>query len=121
MKFSMVAAIFLLAAALPAARAQETADDQYVVIYSLMQQADLSDESGQPQQALSQFAEVQSELQKFQKIYPDWNPNIVNFRLNYLAQKIAGLTAQIPATNSPPPTAVATNAGPVIAGAGPDA
>ena len=43
-----------------------------------------------------------------QKSYPDWNPRIVNFRLNYLAEKIAQLTVKLPvATNLPPETATA--------------
>jgi tetratricopeptide (TPR) repeat protein len=112
MKFSMIVAIFLLALALSSARAQATADDQYIVIYSLMQQADGLANAGQPRQALSEFVEVQSELQKFQKIYPDWNPNIVSFRMSYLTEKIAGLTAQIPATNSPPPMTISPIAAP---------
>ena len=53
-------------------------------------------------QALDQYIEAQGELQKFQKIYPDWNPKIVSFRLKYLAEKIAEVTAQLPpATNAP--------------------
>jgi len=98
------------------ARAQESADDQYLVIYSLMQQADSLNSAGQSREALAGFLEAQDELQKFQKAYPDWNPKIVNFRLSYLADKITDLTpqvpaspqngtAQVPAANAPPPTA----------------
>src|ERR1700733_5146978 len=105
----LVLAIFLLAAVLPHARAQDTDDDQYIIIYSLIQQADSLADDGQPNRALSQYVEAQGELEKFQKIYPDWNPNIVNFRLNYLAEKISEMTAQIPATNSPPQIAAPTN------------
>jgi tetratricopeptide (TPR) repeat protein len=103
------ALIFLaLAVVLPRAHAQQDPDDQYVIIYSLMQRADSLAQNGQPQQALAQYAEAQGDLQKFQKLFPDWNPNIVNFRLNYLAEKIAGLTAQLPATNAPPPAVTNT-------------
>jgi tetratricopeptide (TPR) repeat protein len=104
MKRFAVLLILLLAAVLPRAGAQQAADDQYIVIYSLLQQADSISDSGQPREALAQYLEVQGELQKFQKIFPDWNPKIVNFRLNYLAEKIAGATAQLPATNAPPQT-----------------
>jgi len=98
--------ILILAARLPPARAQQGPDDQYIVIYSLMQQADTLDSSGQPRQALAQYVQVQDELQKFQKIYPDWSPRIVSFRLKYLAEKIAELTAKlpvIPQSGAPPP------------------
>jgi Flp pilus assembly protein TadD len=88
--------ILILAALLPQARAQQEPDDQYIIIYSLMQQADTLDSSGQPRQALAQYVQVQGELQKFQKIYPDWSPRIVSFRLKYLAEKIAEVTAKLP-------------------------
>ena len=93
--------IWLLAAPLLPALAQPGPDDQYIIIYTLMQQADSSDSSGQPRQALAQYVQVQGELQKFQKTYPDWNPRIVSFRLNYLGEKIAELTAKLPVANPP--------------------
>ncbi|HEY1716883.1 MAG TPA: tetratricopeptide repeat protein [Verrucomicrobiae bacterium] len=105
------ALVFLaLAVVLPRAHAQQDPDDQYVIIYSLIQRADSLAQTGQPQQALAQYAEVQGDLQKFQKLFPDWSPKIVSFRLNYLAEKIAGLTAQFPATNAPPQMAATSNA-----------
>ena len=106
MKRLVALLILILAALLPPARAQQGPDDQYIVIYSLMQQADTLDRSGQPRQALAQYVQVQGELQKFQNIYPDWSPRIVNFRLNYLAEKIAEVTAKlpvIPQSGTPPP------------------
>ena len=96
MKRLVVLLFLILAVRLPPARAQQGPDDQYIVIYSLMQQADTLGSSGQPRQALAQYVQVQGELQKFQKIYPDWNPRIVNFRLNYLMEKIAEVTAKLP-------------------------
>jgi Flp pilus assembly protein TadD len=116
MKRLVALLILILAARLPPARAQQGPDDQYIVIYSLMQQADSLDSSGQPRQALAQYVQVQGELQKFQKIYPDWSPRIVNFRLKYLAEKIAEVTAKLPVTPqsgtpfpaSPPPGAASS-------------
>ena len=47
-------------------------------------------------------------MQKFARIYPDWNPRIVNFRLNYLAEKISQVTQTLPVeTNLPPETVAA--------------
>ncbi|MGA3284396.1 MAG: tetratricopeptide repeat protein [Verrucomicrobiota bacterium] len=105
MKRFAALAVLLLMVMLSPARAQQGADDQYLIIYSLMQQADSLNSAGHSSEALAGFVEAQGELQKFQKAYPDWNPKIVNFRLNYLAEKIAELTPQIPATNAPPPVA----------------
>ena len=103
MKFFVALAIVLLAVGLSPARAQN-ADDQYLIIYSLMQQADTLAGSNEPRQALAQYTEVQSELQKFKTVFPDWNPKIVSFRLKYLADKIAEVTAQLPATAASTPT-----------------
>ena len=107
----LVALLILLAVLSPAARAQSgNPDDQYVIIYSLMQQADSSDSSGQPRQALAQYLQVQADLQRFGKIYPDWNPRIVNFRLKYLAEKIVEVTQKLPVTNLAPETVAAPSA-----------
>jgi hypothetical protein len=90
--------------ALPAF-AQQTPDDQYISIYNLIQHADAVDTSGQARQAVDEYTQAANQLQRFQKVYPDWNPNIVNFRMKYLTQKINGLTAQLPAPapRRPPP------------------
>jgi tetratricopeptide (TPR) repeat protein len=128
MKFFAALVFFLLAAGLPSAHAQQNADDEYLYIYGAIQQADTFAGSGQSQRALAEYATAQSELQKFQRIYPDWNPNIVKFRLKYLAGKIADATTQLPpaaapvrATIPPTPKTSAPNATPVVAPAPPDA
>jgi tetratricopeptide (TPR) repeat protein len=112
--------ILLFAAGLLCARAQQSADSQYLNLYSTIQQADGLAGSGDPRQALAKYTEAQAQLQQFQNAFPDWNPKIVTFRLKYLAGKIADLTAQLP-----PPALVATNtttdAGPVMANAAADA
>jgi Flp pilus assembly protein TadD len=113
MKRLAVFVILILALLLPA-RAQENPDDQYLIIYALMQQADTYDNSGEPRRALDDYVEAQTNLQKFQKVFPDWSPNIVNFRLNYLAEKIAEATARLPSTNTLPPAA-SVSATPVAA------
>ena len=97
----------ILAVALPTARAQQNPDDQYIAIYSLIQQADALQSGGQARQALDGYTQALAELQKFQKVFPDWDPKIVTFRLDYLAQKINGLAAQFqaPRQNVTPPPA----------------
>ena len=95
---ALVIAFFV---AVGAVYAQQSPDDQYVIIYVLIQQGDASLTAGQPKQALGDYVEAERELKQFQALYSDWNPMIVNYRLNYLAQKIAALTPQV-ATNAPP-------------------
>ena len=106
MKYYAALVGLILAITTPLARAQQGPDDQYIAIYNLMQQADSLVASGQPRDALADYTQARAELDKFAKVFPNWNSTIVTFRLNYLAQKINGLTAQLPATNTPPPTAV---------------
>jgi Flp pilus assembly protein TadD len=55
---------------------------------------------------LSQYAAAQGELLKFQKVFPDWNPKIINFRLHYIDGKITVLKAQMPAPQPAAPVAV---------------
>lgn len=121
----------VLVVVLPSARAQQSPDDQYIAIYNQVQQADTLQASGQPQQALADYTQALAALQKFQKIFPEWDAAIVTYRLDYLAEKIKTLTAQLPAppqntvpTNTPPssapPNAVAS-AAPMAANAAPAA
>jgi tetratricopeptide (TPR) repeat protein len=95
---ALVIAFFL---AIPAVHAQQSPDDQYVIIYVLIQQGDANLNAGEPKQALGDYVEAQHELKQFQQVYSDWNPMIVNYRLNYLAEKIAALTPRVAATNAP--------------------
>jgi Tfp pilus assembly protein PilF len=107
----LVGLLIFLAALLPPARAQNgSPDDKYIVIYSLMQQADATDLSGQPRPALAQYLQVQADLQRFETLYPDWNPKIVNFRLKYVAEKIAEVTGKLPVANPAPEPAIAPSA-----------
>jgi tetratricopeptide (TPR) repeat protein len=111
MKHFAAVIVMLLAVALPQMHAQQTPDDQYIAIYNLMQQADSLAASGQPRQALAAYTRAHDDLTRFQKVYPEWDNTIVKFRLNYLANQISSLTAQLPRTNQPPSTTAApTNA-----------
>ena len=114
-RFAALVGLVLLVA-LPMTRAQQSPDDQYIAIYNLMQQAETLQATSQPRQALADYTQALAGLQKFQKIFPDWNSEIVTYRLNYLTDKINGLAAQLPPLpqNGPPP---ATNAVPAGASA----
>ena len=120
MKRLAVFVVLILGLSLPA-RAQENPDDQYLIIYALMQQADTFDNSGEPRRALDDYVEAQNDLQRFHTAFPDWNPRIVNFRLDYLADKIAEMTAKLPSPNPPPPAVSASAAPGVTPGAPPTA
>ena len=91
--FSVIVAVLL---ALSGARA-EGPDDQYIRIYTLIQEADKLNSSGQPSEALPKYLEAQTALQRFQAGYPDWNVRVIKFRVSYVAGKIAAVSARVPA------------------------
>src|SRR5579862_384709 len=73
--------------------ARAGADEDYVGIYTMIQEGDTL-ELLHPDQALAKFTEAQEQLQRFQRIYPGWNDRVVNFRLSYLNSKIVILSAK---------------------------
>lgn len=95
-RFSIIAALLL---ALCGARAQGP-DDQYIRIYTLIQEADKLVSDLQPSDALPKYLEAQTALQRLQKGYPNWNPPVIAFRLSYLTTKIAALAPAAPASTS---------------------
>jgi len=86
--------VFLLVVLLDVAHAQQDADARYVSIYTVIQQADNLADGGQPRDALVAYTEAQGRLEKFQKLFPNWDPGIVTYRLDDLNKKIATLKAQ---------------------------
>jgi tetratricopeptide (TPR) repeat protein len=114
-------AVILLAGFAIAGHAQSQADERYIGIYGLMQRADQLAQTGEPGEALAAYTDAQQQLAQFQRVYPNWNPNIVSFRLNQLAGKIDDLKPRIPPSQQrPPPANIATKpvapAPPVVSG-----
>src|SRR4051812_31641770 len=64
-------------------------DDQYLSIHQLVQQGEAYVTMGEPDKAMSRFKQAQTALLKFQRQHPEWNAKMVNYRLQYLAQKIS--------------------------------
>jgi Tfp pilus assembly protein PilF len=82
----------------------QSIEDQYLRIYNLIQEGDslLTDS---PNQARLRYSEAQTGLQRFQRVYPDWNPQVVAFRLKYVTERIASAG---PATTPAPAPAAGT-------------
>ena len=91
---SFLGIVLLLSALLNVAHAQQDADARYVSIYNIIQQADNLADGGQPRDALAAYAEAQTKLVNFQKLFPDWDPGIVAYRLSDLDKKISTLKVQ---------------------------
>lgn len=99
-----ISVLLLLLSLLCVARA-DGPDDEYVQIYSLIQQGDAANGSGNPRAAAERYLEAQAALQRLQKVYPQWNDKVVKYRLNYVAEKLVPLAKFAPQSN-----ASATNA-----------
>jgi len=103
---SFLVAVIVLVGLLSAAQAQQEADERYIAIYGVVQQAENLAENGEPREALASLTEARAKLEQFQKIYPDWNPGIISYRLNDLGKKIAMVQKRLPApapVPAPPP------------------
>ncbi|HVV02281.1 MAG TPA: tetratricopeptide repeat protein [Verrucomicrobiae bacterium] len=92
--------VFALAAAVFSVQA-DPADDQYVRIYNSIQDADSLNSQNRYAAALEKYKDAEASLQRLRKMYPDWNPKVLSFRLNYLAGRIAAVSAKAPAQPAP--------------------
>jgi Tfp pilus assembly protein PilF len=110
MKLLLVLATVILGLG-SSARAQQEADEKYLNIYSLIQTADALAAAGEPRDAVAGFTDAQGQLDRFKKTYPTWNPDIIAYRLNDLAQKISTLkgSSALKAVEKPVVTEVVTN------------
>ena len=86
---------FVLVFGLREVRAEEL-DDKYVQIYNLIQEADTRVAGEQWTEAQANYREAQRALRALQKARPDWNPQVVQFRLRYVAEKLQGIAAGAP-------------------------
>src|SRR5258706_11104612 len=86
----------------------ESPDDRYVRVYSLIEEADKLNASGETRSSVTRYSEAQVALKELQRIYPDWNPKIVTYRLNYISTRLDPLTKKMaaPASGSPMPPPV---------------
>ena len=96
--------IILLATSL--ARAKDP-DQEYIRIYEWVAEAETLNQEGKTQTATEIYRKAQIALTKLQAESPDWNKDVVKFRLNYLNEKLA---AAARTSNPVPAKAVETSA-----------
>ncbi len=104
MRWIAIAAFFLV---LTGSALAAGSDEQYLDIYNEILQADSLGQSGHSEAAALRYLQAQTDLQKLQTEHPTWNPDIVKFRLDYLAEKLQSLGKFLPTTNAPPAAAPA--------------
>ena len=99
MRWIAILALFLV---LTGSAKAAGSDEQYLDIYNEILQADGLLQSGHSNTAAAKYLQAQADLQKLHQDRPSWNPDIVQFRLDYLADKLQSLAKFLPATNAPP-------------------
>ena len=80
--------VFLLAL-LTFTTAWAGAEDDYLRIYAIIDDADGLSAKGKADLAQSKYAEAHKELIAFKKSNPTWNKSTVAYRINYVAEKLA--------------------------------
>ena len=72
----------------------EEADDQYLQVYGLIQQADDLSASGKRAPAKAKYLEAYNGLRNFNKNNPDWNVKLVAARLKYVTQQVTAMSEE---------------------------
>jgi chromosome segregation ATPase len=102
MKHGVILAILCLA--LDGRLWAETAGDQFLRVYKLIEQADILREAGQPQPSLDRYRQAEAALRQIRQSFPGWNDDLISFRLHQTTEQIAALTKQVAAIAKPAPT-----------------
>ncbi|HWN96795.1 MAG TPA: tetratricopeptide repeat protein [Methylomirabilota bacterium] len=98
-----ICVFLVLLAALVSIHAQSP-DEQYVRIYQVIQEADRLNDAGQGRVAAAKYVEAQEALTRFRGVYQGWNERVINYRLNYVATKLAPLSASLATTGPTVPS-----------------
>ena len=94
--FSAIAAACLVASS-PLVHAVGP-DEDYISIYQTIEDADQLQANNQTTAARAKFQAAQDALKKFKVTYPTWNETTVDFRLQYVTDKLAKLGGAVPAS-----------------------
>lgn len=77
------------------------ADDAFIRVYNLIQQADAHRETGQTSAARDAYAEAKEGLEVIRRNYPAWNERVVGYRIRYVGERLEALKS-IPGAESRP-------------------
>ena len=84
-----------------AGHAQDPADD-FLKAYFLLQDGDTAKKAGEKDKAVEKYNGALDVLRRIQVETPDWNPNIINFRIKYCTENVTGLGG-MPSTGASSP------------------
>ena len=91
MKIWCLRSLFALILSFALSAEASEASDEYVSIYSLITKGDEMLGSGLRGEAAQFYSDAHRKLVAFRSAYPDWNHQVVRFRLKYLGEKLADL------------------------------
>lgn len=95
-------------------RAFAGADDDFIAIYNLIQQADTQRDTGQVSAARRAYADAQQRLNALRRAYPEWNERVIAYRQRYVAERLAALPGtESDTVEAKPTTSAVTNTVPV--------
>ena len=98
-RITLAALVLLLLAVVPA-RADEKPEDLYFSGFQAWKKGEALLKEGKRDEARPKLKEAEETLAKVQTQFPNWNPEVVNYRLTNIRAKLAELT---PAPVNPPP------------------
>lgn len=76
-------------------------DDTYIGIYKMIQEADQLAAAGQSAFARERYRAAEADLKKLKTNYPNWNQQLIEYRLRTLEEKLAGAQPAPPSTTPP--------------------
>ena len=77
-------------------------DDLYLQAYELIQLGDTLQQTGQTELARQRYTEAQTNLKKLQTTHPTYSKNAVEFRMEYVQEKLKALPASAEAPKTQP-------------------
>lgn len=104
MKFGSVLHAFGLSAALLVSGSAQSGspDDLYLQAYESIQEAEQLIKNGHQERARTRFLDAEANLKKLKSSHPAYNPKAVDFRLEFVTERVKGLPApKSPAQPSP--------------------
>jgi len=81
-------ATILICFALLAPDASAEPDNEFAAVVAAIQRGDQLVQQGQYRPAMDEYRKAQVSLLKFKTIYPQWDPQVVSFRLRYLGERL---------------------------------
>ncbi len=111
-KLIQIVGVLVLMIAIPALRA-ETADD-FLKAYFLIQDGDAADKGGETAKSVEKYTAALKILSEIKKASPDWNPNIIAYRVKYCADHITKGGGKVETEASAPSAAEAAAPSPTV-------